>query len=380
MKFNSDYLIILLVCTAGYSIFILDQIKTTKTVYSRYNQEYIQDLNKRQTTKVKLKKQEIKPKKIEAKGVYLTARSASADWKLNRIIYLLNNTQLNTVVIDIKHYTGKVLYDSDVKLVNKLGLEKNRLGDVEEIIEKLHKNDIYVIARQSVFQDPALAEAKPSFALKNKKGKVWKNKNGISWSNPANKKVWEYNISIAKEAASLGFDEINFDYVRFPSDGDTSRIRPKLSIQEKQQIIANFFDYIKEEMKYEPVRTSLDLFGMVMESPEGLRIGQNLKYAVNEVDYISPMMYPSHYPEGHIGIKKPSENPKKILENGLKQGQKYFKGSKAELRPWIQAFSLYSKYDRDKIQDQINTVEKYTDAGWILWNARNVYRKEDIKQ
>ncbi len=377
-KIDQNYIIILLTITAVAGIVILDQIKATKDVHALINDEYINSLQTRDKLKAKLKRKNIKPKLREVKGVYLTARSASSRKKLREIINLINSTQLNSVVIDIKHYTGKVLYDSDIELVNNLNLEENRLGDIEKIIDKLHKHDIYVIARQSVFQDPALAEAKPRWALKNTKGRVWRNKNGISWTNPDKKEVWDYNIKIAKEAVSLGFDEINFDYVRFPSDGDTSRIRPKLTNKEKKEIIASFFDYIKQEMKNEPARTSLDLFGMVMEREKGLRIGQKLKDTVEEVDYVSPMMYPSHYPPGHMGFDQPAKYPGKVLRNGLKQGNKYFEDSKAKLRPWIQAFGLSENYDREKVQTQIKAVEDYTDGGWLLWNARNVYDRSEI--
>ncbi|MFB6226017.1 MAG: putative glycoside hydrolase [Candidatus Paceibacteria bacterium] len=377
---SRDYFIIFILVSALSLFLMIEQIQATKQLYSKVNSDFINKLNKprEKLARVELKKMRYKPERIEARGVYLTARSAGNPQKVNQIIRLIEQTQLNSVVIDIKDFSGRLLYDSKLELAEKYSVEENRIGDIEALLTKLHQHNIYTIARISVFQDTALAESRPDLAIQNKEGEVWRNAKGLAWTNPAKKEVWEYNIAIAKEAAELGFDEVNFDYVRFPSDGDTSKIKPQRSTDQKQQVMAGFYEYISKEMRYEPVWTSLDFFGMTMESKEGLSIGQNLKHAVDEVDYISPMMYPSHYPKGHIGFENPAEHPGKILENGLRQGKKYFEDSRAQVRPWIQAFGLNYDYDREKMQAQIKTVEKYTDAGWLLWNARNVYSKHEI--
>ena len=136
---------------------------------------------------------------------------------------MIKKTELNSVVIDIKDYSGKILYGSRVPLVSQLKTKENRLGDARALIKKLHDNNIYVIARQTVFQDPILAEKKPEWSVKDIGGGLWRDKKGLAWVDPTQKAVWNYNLAIAKEAIQLGFDEINFDYVRFPSDGDMSR-------------------------------------------------------------------------------------------------------------------------------------------------------------
>lgn len=313
------------------------------------------------------------PEKI--KGVYLTARSAGSKQKLNETIELIENTQLNAVVIDTKNARGKVLYDSNIDLVDKLDLEDNRLGDVPAMIEKLHQKDIYVIARQTVFKDSVLAEKRPDFALKNKQGGIWRNKNGLAWVDPSKRRVWNYNVKLAKEAIKLGFDEVNFDYVRFPTDGDLSNIKfeNKSKNQPKHKIMEEFFAYLEQNLSDEPAAISVDFFGIVMERDSGGIIGQRMQDVVDKVDFVSPMMYPSHYPKGHIGLANPGKYPKKVLENGLEQGEDYFENSQAKLRPWIQAFSLNYNYDKHKLNQQINMVDKFTDAGWLLWDARNTY-------
>ncbi len=331
------------------------------------------------TTKLSNKKQ--KPNKREVKGLYLTAYSASNPTKVDQIINLINSTELNAVVIDIKDYSGYVLYDSNLLWVNEFKTEQKRLGDVKAIVKKFHDNNIYVIARQTVFQDPVLAEAKSEWAFQSKNGgstssadKLWRDNKGLAWVDPARREVWNYNLAIAKEAIKFGFDEINFDYVRFPSDGNMSLVVYTNGEKEKHEVMNDFFKFISESLADKPAWISIDMFGFVMERHDGMNIGQRLEDAVDYIDYICPMMYPSHYPAGHLGFENPAEFPGLVIENGMIKGDPYFLDKKAEVRPWIQAFNIGAVYDDGpKIREQIDMVEKYTDGGWLLWNAANRY-------
>lgn len=320
-----------------------------------------------------------KPEKRTVKGLYLTAYSAGSPKTLDNIIDLINTTELNAVVIDVKDYSGKVLYDSQISLVNELGLESDRLGDVEAIIKKLHDNDIYVIARQTVFQDPILAEKKSDWAFKSKNGGLWRDNKGLAWVDTNNKDVWNYNLDIAKEVINFGFDEVNFDYVRFPTDGPMSLLVYTNGEKEKYDVIHEFFQFLNENLGEAPAYLSLDFFGFVMERNDGMSIGQRLEDAVNEVDYIYPMMYPSHYPAGHLGLANPAEYPGIVIENGMIKGLPYFTDTKAQVRPWIQDFNIGAIYDATKIRAQIDMIEKYSDAGWLLWNAANRYSSAGLK-
>jgi hypothetical protein len=236
------------------------------------------------------------------KGVYVTAYTAGNQARLDKIIDLMDRTELNAVVIDIKDYTGYILYDSHVPLAEQLHTSKNILGDVTALIRRLHEHGIYVIARQTVFQDPVLAKNNPMWAIRDVHGGLWRDRNGLAWVDASVTDVWDYNIAIAKEAAGLGFDEINFDYVRFPSDGVIRNMLLQTT-STKHEVMHNFYHAIGVAFASSTVKTSLDLFGFVMERGpnDDLGIGQRLVDAVDEVDYISPMMYPSHYPtvEGH---------------------------------------------------------------------------------
>lgn len=333
---------------------------------------------KNKTAAIKQEKNKQKPPTQTVKGVYLTAYSAGNPEKIDEIIELLNKTELNAVVIDIKDYSGKILYDSHLPIVKNLNLKENRLPDLAKIIQKLHSNKIYVIARQTVFQDPILAEKKPQWSLKDKNGQLWRDKNGLAWVNAANKYIWNYNLAIAKEAAEFGFDEINFDYVRFPSDGQVENIKYSSNFK-KFEIMKKFFHYLSQETKDEPFWISVDFFGLTMERRDDLGIGQRIVDALGQVDYICPMMYPSHYYSGHLNFENPAEHPAEVVKNGMLKGSPMFANQRAKLRPWLQAFDLGAEYDAEKIKAQINEVEKYTSAGWLLWNAANLYTNKGLK-
>lgn len=314
-----------------------------------------------------------KPQHREVKALYLTAYSAGSEKKLNSIIDLINKTELNGVILDVKDYSGQVLYDSNIDLINELDLEDDRLRDPAAIVAKLHEHDIYVMARQTVFQDPILAEKRPEWAIKSKNGGLWRDHKKLAWVDPTKKEVWDYNMEIAREIIEFGFDEINFDYVRFPSDGNMSLVVYTHGEKPRYEVMGEFYEYVGKQMENEPVLTSLDLFGFVMERHDGMSIGQRLEDAVDHVDYIAPMMYPSHYPPGHLNLSNPAEHPGLIFENGMSKGMPHFEGKRAQARPWIQAFNLGAVYDASKIRAQIDVIEKYTDAGWLMWNASNRY-------
>jgi hypothetical protein len=376
---NSQWYLVAIIFIAIFvGIFVTNSYQKTIIEIDNFTLETV-SISPQEAIPVKLHTQKQKPARQVAKGIYLTAYSAGSKKKIDSIIDLINKTELNAVVIDIKDYTGRVLYDSKVHLVQELKLEDDRIGDVRALIERLHENNIYVIARQTVFQDPTLADRKSEWAVRTLKNNIWYDNKGLSWVDPTRKEVWEYNVEIAREAIRLGFDEINFDYVRFPSDGNLKDIKYFDNEKEKHLVMADFYAYLSDKLSNEPAFISLDLFGFVMERDDGLFIGQRLVDSVNEVDYISPMMYPSHYPSGHLGLDNPAAHPGAVIENGMKKGSEKFVDARAEVRPWLQAFNLGAVYDANKIRAQIDMVEKYPNAGWLLWNASNRYSNAGLK-
>src|SRR3989338_7204052 len=203
------FLSVLFAFTVGYAIITYGRLVREEIGrYDRALSERVQVIDR------------VKAKPITVKVLYLTASSAASSRTRQRIIELIKETELNSVIIDIKDYTGNILYDSDLDLVNQLDTERVVMREVKEIINEFHNADIYVVARQTVFQDPALAQAQPEWAITTEGGGLWRDYKGLSWVDPTKPEVWQYNFAVAREASKLGFDEINFDYVRFPSDGN----------------------------------------------------------------------------------------------------------------------------------------------------------------
>lgn len=322
-------------------------------------------------------KQESRPKKIVAKGLYITAKTAADDAKRAEILKLLDTTELNAVVIDIKDSTGFIQYkSSDAVSGRKIWIHRETMTDPAAIVHEFHSHNVYVIGRIVVFQDPPLAKAFPELTIKTKGNESWKDYKGVTWVDPTNTTIWEYNVAIARDAAKLGFDELNFDYVRFPSDGNLEGVKYSRTFTKRHEIMKEFFAFVSDALKNERPYLSFDLFGMVADNIENdLGIGQRIKDVKDVADYISPMMYPSHYPTNYMGIKNPAEKPYEVISHGLKIAEPQFAtSSRVRLRPWIQAFNIGAVYDAKKIRAQIRAVEEsHATAGWLLWNARNYY-------
>lgn len=327
---------------------------------------------------------ENKPPRRYAKGVYLTASSAANPKMREYIIALMHGTELNAVVIDVKDASGFVLYNSTLREVQALGTSREVIADLRSVFQEFKDAGIYVIARVVVFSDPLIAQKKPEWAILKKNGELWKSYAGNPWADPTVRSVWDYNSAIGREAASFGADEINFDFVRFPSDGPLQSATYHNLQTTKANAMEKFFSYLGDELADIPAYISVDMFGLVLDhakTGEDIGIGQRLADAQNSVDYIYPMTYPSHYGKGYAGFSNPAMHPYKILKNSLEAAEEPLRKGSAKLRVWIQAFSLGAVYDGDKIKQQIQAVEE-TDAaeGWILWNARNYYTKKGLRQ
>ena len=311
------------------------------------------------------------------RGLYLTAYSAGKDDFRQAIIKKMSSGHINAVVIDIKDSYGRVLYPSNLEMAGKIGATFLMMPDVRKVIDDFHEAGIYTIARQVVFQDPALAQSRPDLALKTKSGNIWYNYNGLAFTDPQATEVWGYNAAIAKEAVELGFDEINFDYIRYPSDGPLSTLNYNLPAgKTKADVLKSFFVYLSDQLK-DQAKISADLFGLVMDNAKtgyDLGIGQRLADTVDYFDFVSPMMYASHYADGYLGFVNPAAYPAEVVSYGLKISAPFMEGKRATVRPWLQAFNLGATYDSVKIKVQEEAAENATTtSGWLLWNARNYY-------
>ncbi len=355
----------------GITFLLANYMQLAKIDYQKYSKS-----NNAENNDVAPKKLLHLNKPEYVRGIYLTASSAGSDEYRKNLIKSLASGYINSVVIDIKDYSGYILYDTQLDEVNKIKGKKIRL-DARQVIDEFHEAGIYIIARQTVFQDPLLAEARPELAMHTKTGNIWRDNKNLAWLDPSNKKVWDYNLAIAKEAVSLGFDEINFDYMRYPSDGLMSSLEYNLpNGQQKYDIMKNFYQYLSDNLS-ELTPLSIDMFGLVMDNTKDnydLNIGQRLIDALDYFDEISPMMYASHYPKNYLGYSNSAEYPGPVVAHGLAIASSTTENRRAKIRPWLQAFSIGAVYDKEKIKAQIKATENASStSGWLFWNARNVY-------
>lgn len=327
------------------------------------------------------------------KALYLTGWTVGSSKKVDHYIELANNTEINSYVIDIKDDDGFVGYESQVPVVQANGTWKKKYN-VDSVIKSFHEHNVYIIGRVVCFKDPLYSVKRPDLAIKSTKGGLWKDNAKLNWLNPYNKENWDYLISIAKEAAEKGFDEIQFDYVRFPSDGKKKDMDFSGITQEKYQAISEFLAYAKTEMPNVPV--SADVFGIIFESPADTEgIGQYLEYVGKDIDYISPMAYPSHYAYGQIVNKvkfdKPDLDPYGVVYNTLLKGKdRLAKVSdyKAKVRPYLQDFTaswlrpktMYQEYGAEQVRQQIKAVYDAGYEEWIFWDASNTYHEEAFEK
>lgn len=380
MGFSTNKIIIFLAIAIAGIFFILPHEETIPA-----SGEPVFEEEKKIEIESEAKAEEI-PSLEDIKGFYVTSWSASKESYIKYIVDLASTTEINGVVIDIKDWSGKVAYDSEIEEVEEYGAESVRF-DAESLLERLHKEGIYAIARITVFQDPVLAKARPDLAVWSKSGSVWLDNLGLAWIDPSAKESWDYNIKIAKEALKLGFDEVNFDYVRFPSDGNLADMvfpaRDK-SLQ-KHEIIRSFFKYLREQIPYG--KLSVDLFGLSTSASNDLGVGQILEDGFEYFDYVCPMIYPSHFAFGFQNLENPAEHPYEVvrysMESALKRlaSYKFMLVRDVKLRPWLQDFDLGADYDAEMIRAQTQAVfdtNQNNFAGFLLWNSLNVYTKEAL--
>jgi hypothetical protein len=312
------------------------------------------------------------------KAIYMSSWVAGNVKFRNSLLNLIDASELNAVVIDVKDYTGKISFKvSDAELV-KFNSSESRIPDVKEFIGKLHDRGVYVIGRISTFQDSYLVKTHPEYAVKTKEGTLWKDYKGVSWLDASAKPVWEYIALIGDEAYSVGFDEINFDYIRFPSDGNMLDIQYPFSQGKiKSQAMDEFFTFVDTYFHEKNIPISADLFGMTTSNTDDLGIGQVLENALAHFDFVSPMVYPSHYPPNFNGWANPAAKSYDVIVYSMSKAvdrARIASTTPSKLRPWLQDFSINgTAYTPDMVRAQIKGVYDVGLKSWMLWSAANTY-------
>ncbi|MBI5138645.1 MAG: putative glycoside hydrolase [Candidatus Vogelbacteria bacterium] len=321
------------------------------------------------------------------KAIYMTSWVASTPSIRERLIRIVDTTEINSIVIDVKDDTGRIAYESDNVLIKSYGSYDGRIKDLKKFIAVLHDKNIYVIGRIAVFQDSFLPTVKPELALHNTKtGLIWKDRKSQLWLNQLNPIVWEYVATVAKDAYAQGFDEINFDYIRFPSDGNISEIdygMASTTVLNKPQELNKFFAYLRKEVGDEGIPISADLFGQITSEKDDMGIGQTIAGAAKYFDYIAPMIYPSHYYSGYMGLSKPVDHPYEVVKYALLQGSMKLtnaSSSPSKLRPWLQDFSLGTTYTPAMVKTQIKATYDSGLTSWMLWDPSNKYSESALEK
>lgn len=345
---------------------------------------------------------------VPLKGAYMTSCIASGKKLRAPMVKLLNATELNAVIIDIKDFTGMVSIDTGDSrfVINTNGCD---IPDIKEFITELHDKGIYVIGRVTVMQDQVYTKAHPSAAVKRKSdGASWKDKKGLMFVDPGATEYWQYMVDLGQVSYDLGFDEINYDYIRFPSDGDMANaLFTRTGSSTKAATMKRFYQFLGAKMRAKQIPISADLFGMTTTNYDDLGIGQVLEDALLEFDYVAPMVYPSHYPRGFNGWKDPNLVPYELIKfvmskgvaraNLLEQKEsgwiapivatstatsttktpqprfvstgKYAK----KLRPWIQDFSYGKVYTEVDVRAQKKGTYDSGLTSWMSWDPKNKY-------
>ncbi len=345
------------------------------------------------------------PLPVEVRGIYWTAFTAATK-RADELIVYMKKTGLNAVVIDLKMDNGQLAFLPNDKMLAPYMMKKPAIQDLEGLLKKLADDQIYRIARIAVMRDSAFGAVHPNAALQYAGGSIWRDKTGSAWADPTSPEVVTYSLALAREAYSRGFDEVQFDYVRFASDGKISSIVYPVykSTELKVDAMKRFFMAVGEPLKKEKIPVSFDLFGLVCMANDGLGIGQRLQDVMPYTDFVSPMVYPSHYANGFQGFANPAVYPYEVIKISLDHALQILLPTKIEtstvknedgteteiktsvpptaeqklstskqFRPWIQDFDIGAVYTSDKIEAQIKATRDAGASGFLIWNARNVY-------
>jgi hypothetical protein len=326
---------------------------------------------------------EIRLSPVTPRGLYLTVYGIGSRDIRNSALKLLSDTDLNTLVIDVKGDRGIVPYKSSVALASAVGSQKIiTVRDMKGLMKILKKKGIYTIARIVVFKDNLLAAARPELAVRTPQGTVWHDRENLAWVDPFRKEVWDYDIDLAVEAAQYGFDEIQFDYVRFP---DTPGLRFSQPNTEENRVaaISGFLAEARKRLAPYNVFLDADIFGYVCWNLNDTQIGQKLGNLADVLDYFCPMLYPSGFRYGIPGYRNPVDHPYEMVYLSLKKAAARTHLPPVRFRPWLQAFKDYA-FDRrefgpSQIKEQISAAEKFGSDGWMVWNPRNIYSADGLQ-
>mgnify|MGYP006278310835 CR=1 FL=1 len=312
------------------------------------------------------------PMPDHVRGVHTTSYAVATPSLFEPIMALADpKVGMNSIQIDVKDERGELAFSTPIPLANKSGAQQD-IYDPVKVLRRAHDAGLYTIARIVTFQDGYAPQADPSIALHTPSGALWKNNLGITWLDPTNEKAWDYPIQVAQYAAELGFDEIMFDYVRYPTDGDATQMAFKDPGRARQDTITSFLKAASAKLKPLGVHVSAAMFGLA--ATDDLGIGQWPGKLRNTLDAVYPMVYPSHFTDGQFGIAKPGDTPGPTVAAALSDWRRKTNGGVMQIRPWLQDFTLGGiPYGAKQVKEQIAAADRTGAGGWLLWNAQCIY-------
>jgi hypothetical protein len=321
------------------------------------------------------------------KGLYLSYHGVGDRTIRGRVFELLDRTELNAVVIDVKGDEGYVPYDSQVPLAREAGATgRVRVRDFDEIIDRLKAKGIYLIARIVVFKDNVLARHRPAWAITDTgTGALWTDAERLAWLDPFEEAAWPYAIAIAGEAARKGFDEVQLDYLRFPTEGHLAAARYERASTpaSRAQAVTAFLERARAALQPTGTLLAVDVFGYTAFNLDDTGIGQRLETLAPLVDVLCPMAYPSSYHLGIPGYRNPVTHPYEIVFETVRRARERTAGTPVQVRPWIQNFRDYAfdrrPFEATEVQAQMRAALDAGATGWMLWNPQNRYTVEALE-
>ena len=312
------------------------------------------------------------------RGLYVNRFAGQSAKRMRKLIAIADSTEVNGLVIDVKDEFGLNISSSDPLLQKNAG-KAGVIPNIRQLLDTLKAHDIVAIARIVTFKDSVAARANPDHVIRKPDGTPWRDKQGLTWVNPYDEEIWEYDIRVAEEAVKLGFGEVQFDYIRFPEPYKSlpPQVFPNQKGRSKPDVLAQFLKTANARIDKLGARTTADIFGLVTTVGGALEIGQEWEKVSPAVDVVLPMTYPSHYPHGAFNLPKPNAEPYKVQLTAISRARQ--RDAKLGLtgervRPWIQAFSLgQPKYDAAHVKEQMRGIYDAGYNGWVWWHPGSVY-------
>jgi hypothetical protein len=314
------------------------------------------------------------------KAVYLSVFGVTSRTLRTAAVALKASNGINALVIDAKGDRGLTPWRDATRnaigAIRHVSTQPPYINDFAALVATLHGQGFYLIARIVVFKDDPLASAHPEWAVRDAAGDVWRDRESLQWVDPFRHEVWAHNLDVAEEAARLGFDEIQFDYVRFP-DAPGLRFSEPNTRANRTSAIVGFLDAARARLAPYNVFVAADIFGYVCWNLDDTAIGQQIEQLGAPLDYISPMLYPSGFTWGLPGCTRPTEEPGQIVGRSLAEAKSRTGLPGVRFRPWLQAFRDYAfdhrEFGAEEIREQVDAADAAGSDGWMLWNPRNHY-------